>query len=47
MLARLAERRHVEMPICEQMVAVIYGGKPVRRAIEDLMLRGLKPEAAL
>ncbi len=46
-IARLAERREVEMPICEQMVAVIHGGKPVRHAIEDLMLRALKPEAAL
>ncbi|HEV8632274.1 MAG TPA: NAD(P)H-dependent glycerol-3-phosphate dehydrogenase [Thermoanaerobaculia bacterium] len=46
-IAHLAERRHVEMPICEQMVAVIHGGKSPRRAAEDLMLRELKPEAAL
>jgi glycerol-3-phosphate dehydrogenase (NAD(P)+) len=46
-IARLAERRHVEMPICEQMVAVIYGGKPVRQALEELMLRELKHEATL
>jgi glycerol-3-phosphate dehydrogenase (NAD(P)+) len=46
-IARLAERRHVEMPICEQMVEVIYGGKPARKAVEDLMLRELKREAAL
>jgi glycerol-3-phosphate dehydrogenase (NAD(P)+) len=46
-IARLAERRRVEMPICEQMVAVIHGGKEPRRAVEELMLRELKSEAAL
>jgi glycerol-3-phosphate dehydrogenase (NAD(P)+) len=46
-VARLAETRGVEMPICEQMVEVIHRGKPVRRAVEELMLRELKSEAAL
>jgi len=46
-IASLAERLEVEMPICEQMVAVLYGGKPVRRALEELMLRELKSEATL
>ncbi|HET9765949.1 MAG TPA: NAD(P)H-dependent glycerol-3-phosphate dehydrogenase, partial [Thermoanaerobaculia bacterium] len=46
-IARLAERKQVEMPICEQMVAVIHGGKTPRAAVEELMLRELKSEAAL
>ena len=46
-IARLAEQAQVEMPICAQMVAVIYGGKSARSALEELMLRELKPEAAL
>jgi len=46
-IARLAERKQVEMPICEQMVAVIHGGKSPKAAVEELMLRELKPEATL
>jgi len=46
-IARLAEQAQVEMPICAQMVAVIYGGKSARSALEELMLRELKPEGAL
>jgi glycerol-3-phosphate dehydrogenase (NAD(P)+) len=46
-IARLAALRGVEMPITEQMVAVIYQGKDPRRAVEDLMNRGLKAEAEL
>jgi glycerol-3-phosphate dehydrogenase (NAD(P)+) len=46
-IARLAEAREVVMPICEQMVEVIHRGKPVRRAVEELMLRELKSEAEL
>jgi glycerol-3-phosphate dehydrogenase (NAD(P)+) len=46
-IARLAERKEVEMPICQQMVAVIYGGKPPKGAVEELMVRELKSEAAL
>lgn len=46
-IARLAARHGVEMPITEQMVAVIYEGKDPRRAVEELMTRGLKAEAEL
>jgi glycerol-3-phosphate dehydrogenase (NAD(P)+) len=46
-IARLAERVGVEMPICGQMVEVIYGGKQPLEAIAGLMLRELKPESAL
>jgi glycerol-3-phosphate dehydrogenase len=37
----------VEMPICSDMVEVIYRGKSPRRAVEELMMRELKPEARL
>ena len=43
-VARLAGRRGVEMPICQQMVAVLHEGKDPRRALEELMTRDLKPE---
>jgi glycerol-3-phosphate dehydrogenase (NAD(P)+) len=46
-IARLAARHGVEMPITEQMVAVMYQGKDPRRAVEELMSRGLKAEAEL
>jgi glycerol-3-phosphate dehydrogenase (NAD(P)+) len=46
-IARLARLQGVEMPITEQMVAVIYEGKEPRRAVEELMTRGLKAEAEL
>jgi glycerol-3-phosphate dehydrogenase (NAD(P)+) len=46
-IARLAARHGVEMPITEQMVAVIYQGKDPRRAVDELMTRGLKAEAEL
>ncbi|HYL04402.1 MAG TPA: NAD(P)H-dependent glycerol-3-phosphate dehydrogenase [Thermoanaerobaculia bacterium] len=44
-IARLAARHGVEMPITEQMVAVMYQGKDARRAVDELMTRGLKSEA--
>jgi glycerol-3-phosphate dehydrogenase (NAD(P)+) len=44
-IARLAARHGVEMPITEQMVAVLHEGKDPRRALEELMTRGLKAEA--
>jgi glycerol-3-phosphate dehydrogenase (NAD(P)+) len=44
-LAALAHRRGVEMPITEQMVAVMHHGKPPREAVGELMGRGLKAEA--
>jgi glycerol-3-phosphate dehydrogenase (NAD(P)+) len=40
----LAARLGVEMPIAQQMRAVLYEGKPPREALEELMLRRLKRE---
>jgi glycerol-3-phosphate dehydrogenase (NAD(P)+) len=40
----LAHRRGIEMPIAEQMRAVLYEGKPPREAVDELMLRTLKRE---
>jgi glycerol-3-phosphate dehydrogenase (NAD(P)+) len=42
---RLAERERVEMPIVEQVCAILYRGKPPRQAIADLMERTLKSES--
>ncbi|HEX2165489.1 MAG TPA: NAD(P)H-dependent glycerol-3-phosphate dehydrogenase, partial [Thermoanaerobaculia bacterium] len=44
---RLAERRKVEMPITEQVVATLHRGKNARAALADLMTRELKAEAEL
>jgi glycerol-3-phosphate dehydrogenase (NAD(P)+) len=40
----LAARRGVEMPITEEVCAVLYDGKPARAAVESLMARPLKGE---
>jgi len=40
----LAARSGVEMPIAEQMRAVLYEGKSPREGVEELMLRTLKRE---
>jgi glycerol-3-phosphate dehydrogenase (NAD(P)+) len=40
----LAARYGVEMPITQAVHEVLFEGKPVRTAIEDLMSRRLKPE---
>jgi len=40
----LAEAAGVEMPIADQMRAVLYDGKPPREGVEELMLRSLKRE---
>ena len=40
----LAARRGVEMPITEEVHAVLYDGKPARAAVESLMTRPLKEE---
>jgi glycerol-3-phosphate dehydrogenase (NAD(P)+) len=40
----LAARAGIEMPIATHMRAVLYEGKPVRAAVDDLMLRSLKRE---
>jgi len=44
-LYALAQRVGVEMPIVEQMYAVLYAGKKPAQAVRDLMQRSLKPEA--
>jgi glycerol-3-phosphate dehydrogenase (NAD(P)+) len=46
-VSRLAAQRGVEMPITQQMVAVLYHGKDPRRAVEELMTRELKAETEL
>lgn len=40
----LARRAGTQMPIAEQMRAVLYEGKPPREAVEELMQRSLKRE---
>jgi glycerol-3-phosphate dehydrogenase (NAD(P)+) len=40
----VAERLHVEMPICQQIYRVLYEGAPPREAVAALMSRSLKPE---
>lgn len=42
----LAHARHVEMPITEQMHAILHAGKSPRTAIEELMSRTGKSESA-
>lgn len=46
-LTRLAARLQIEMPITQQMMAVMYEDKPPTQAIEELMTRALKAEAEL
>lgn len=46
-ISTLAARHSIEMPITEQMVAVLYHGKNPRKAVEELMTRGLKSESEL
>jgi glycerol-3-phosphate dehydrogenase (NAD(P)+) len=46
-VARLAAQRGVEMPITQQMVAVLHHGKDPRKAVEELMTRELKSETEL
>jgi glycerol-3-phosphate dehydrogenase (NAD(P)+) len=46
-VSRLAAVRGVEMPITQQMAAVMYEGKDPRRAVEELMTRELKAESEL
>jgi glycerol-3-phosphate dehydrogenase (NAD(P)+) len=42
---RLADRLGVEMPITNEVHAVLYGGKPARAAADELMARPLRVEA--
>ncbi len=46
-ILKLAREVDVEMPIVEQMVAVMYEGKTPRQALHDLMTRELKEESQL
>ena len=46
-LTRLARREQIEMPITEQMMAVMYEGKAPSQALQDLMTRALKAESEL
>jgi glycerol-3-phosphate dehydrogenase (NAD(P)+) len=41
---RIARSLGVEMPISEEIYQVLYRGKPVERAVADLMSRTLKAE---
>jgi len=43
----LARRSGVEMPIVQEINAVLFDGKSCRRAVTDLMERGAKPEKGL
>jgi glycerol-3-phosphate dehydrogenase (NAD(P)+) len=43
---RLADRVGVAMPITDEVHAVIYEGKPVQAAVEELMTRPLRDESA-
>jgi glycerol-3-phosphate dehydrogenase (NAD(P)+) len=42
----LAHREGIEMPITEQMHAILHQGKSPREAIHDLMTRSAKSEIA-
>lgn len=42
---QLADRAGLEMPITDQVKAVLYDGKPVNHAVNELMSRPLKKEA--
>ena len=46
-LTKLAARLQIEMPITQQMMAVMYEDKPPTQAVEELMTRALKAEAEL
>ena len=41
---QIARRHGVEMPIAEQVYRVLYGGKPARQAIDELLARALVEE---
>jgi len=43
-VVELARQVGVEMPIAEQVVAVLYDDQPAREAVANLMLREAKPE---
>ncbi len=41
----LARRHGIEMPICEEVHAILYEGKDARAALKSLLSRPFKPEA--
>ncbi len=41
---RLSKRLNIDMPITREVYAVLYQGKPARKAVADLMKRPLKEE---
>ena len=40
----VAQRAHVEMPLCEMAYRVLYEGLPAQEAVRSLMSRPIKPE---
>jgi len=42
----LAQKLGVEMPITQKVYEILYGNKPARQAVLELMSRDLKPEQA-
>lgn len=40
----LAERTHIEMPICQQVHDILYANKAPQDAVKTLLSRGAKPE---
>jgi glycerol-3-phosphate dehydrogenase (NAD(P)+) len=42
----LAQRHHVSLPICVEVGAVLFEGKPPRLALESLLARAARPEDA-
>ena len=40
----VAERLSVDMPICREVHRVMYEGKPVRDAVQELMGREMRSE---
>ncbi|MFC1584674.1 NAD(P)H-dependent glycerol-3-phosphate dehydrogenase, partial [Fibrobacterota bacterium] len=45
LIYRMAKEAGIEMPVTEQVYQVLFEDKPVRKAIEDLMSRDIRPEA--
>ena len=41
----VAQRINIDMPICEQVYAVIYGGVEPLVAVQTLLARAQKPES--
>lgn len=41
---QIAQERHIDMPITQEIYRVIYTGKPILEAVQNLMTRDLKAE---